>query len=391
MRRSNLPITIITLAAFFAIAVYLGTYIYNALTNTLQTTTLEYVTIGDSYESSGVIIREEQLIAGGGGYVLITAGEGEKVAKNQQLAVRYSGSDALEVAAQLKDLRLRQQQIKAILDGGSTGEYALDSVLSLSATLRSGDLSGLNAELAGVDTYIFSGGYAYDQLQSEYGSLQSQIDTLESRISSGAEPVRAGRPGLFSAFTDGYESISFADVADITPSGCDTLLDAPQNLPSDVLGKLITGTTWYYVTAIPAEHAEKLTPGRQVRLGFSRTYGETLSMTVVSVSAEEDGRCAVIFSSNKYLSDLTQVREMYGEIMFDVVEGYSIPLEALHMDDNGTYVYIITNLQADQVYVDVQSVMRSGYIITETDGSKLYSGVEIITAANDLYDGKVVR
>ena len=123
MRRSNLPITIITLAAFFAIAVYLGTYIYNALTNTLQTTTLEYVTIGDSYESSGVIIREEQLIAGGGGYVLTTAGEGEKVAKNQQLAVRYSGSDALEVAAQLKDLRLRQQQIKAILDGGSTGEY----------------------------------------------------------------------------------------------------------------------------------------------------------------------------------------------------------------------------------------------------------------------------
>ena len=221
--------------------------------------------------------------------------------------------------------------------------------------------------------------------------MQSQIDALESEATSGAEPIYASQPGLFSSYTDGYESIGLADVAEITPSGCDALLSAPQSLPSDVLGKLITGTSWYYVTTIPAEDADKLTLGGSVKVGFSRTYGESLSMTVSYISDPEDDRCAVLFSSNKYLSNLTQVREMYGEIMYDVVEGYFIPLEALHMDDEGTYIYIITNLQADQVYVDVQSVTRTGYIVTEKDGSKLYRGVEAITAANDLYDGKVVR
>lgn len=392
MRRSNLPITIITLAAFAAIVLYIGTYLYRSLTNSLNTAALEYVTIGDSYQSAGVIVREEQLLDGGGGYVLTTAQEGEKVAKDQQLAVRYTGSDTLAVAAQVKELQLRLDQIDAMIGGGSADDYALESVLSLSAALHTGSSAGLSAALSAVDTYVFSGGSEYDQLQNERSSLQSQIDTLQGSVSTaGAQSITAGQPGIFSTWTDGLESLKPDALDNLTPAGFDTLKSGQQTLPETVLGKLITGNDWYYATTIPAEDAVKLTPGGTVRIGFSRTYGETLNMTVVSVSAEEDGRCAAVFSSNRYLSSLTQVRDLYGEIMFETVAGYSIPLEALHMDEKGTYIYIVTNLQAEKVYVDVQSATDTGYIITETDGSKLYRGVDVITSGNDLYDGKVVQ
>ena len=98
----------------------------------------------------------------------------------------------------------------------------------------------------------------------------------------------------------------------------------------------------------------------------------------------------VLLSVLGSLEAVASLRELTATIVFESLQGIRVPKEAVHLDEDGdSFVYILEGLQAAMVYVDVIAEDGDYYMVEET-GDGLRVGDQIITRANDLYDGAVV-
>jgi hypothetical protein len=174
------------------------------------------------------------------------------------------------------------------------------------------------------------------------------------------------------------------------------------------LGKLIYGNEWYYVTTMDEESAKSLQAQGSVTLRFN-SIGDQI-FQVDSVSQAEEGQVVVVFSTQKYLSDVTLLRDQTVEVVLDTVTGYHISTSAVRILENTvgeTGVYRVYGTQAVWVPVEVLYRGEDYYLIRQTveyneDGSEkelstlqqakqLRDGAEIIVQGRDLYDGKIIE
>ena len=225
-----------------------------------------------------------------------------------------------------------------------------------------------------------------------------------------------GKEDLFSAVVDGYESVLTPDsLSALTPSALNKL--SPAEIPANT-GKLILGDNWYYVGVVSAQEAQtlqtrqnRLGTGESLSLRFTKNVDRDLSVTLLSVGAEENGRCVVTFQGNTYLQELTLLRRQSAEIILDTTDGLRVPLAALRVatqtvtekdpeteetaskEVNVTGVYCVSGAKARFKPVEVL-LTGDDYAVVRSAGSteklRLRPGDEIIVAARDLYDGKVV-
>jgi hypothetical protein len=198
-------------------------------------------------------------------------------------------------------------------------------------------------------------------------------------------------------------------VQNLTPSGLEALVNARESVDEDAyLGKLIYGNEWYYVTTMDEESAKSLQAQGSVTLRFN-SIGDQI-FQVDSVSQAEEGQVVVVFSTQKYLSDVTLLRDQTVEVVLDTVTGYHISTSAVRILENTvgeTGVYRVYGTQAVWVPVEVLYRGEDYYLIRQTveyneDGSEkelstlqqakqLRDGAEIIVQGRDLYDGKIIE
>jgi len=120
-------------------------------------------------------------------------------------------------------------------------------------------------------------------------------------------------------------------------------------------------------------------------------------MTVYNVSSPSDGKSVVMFTSNKYISDIAALRTLSGTIHSDEISGILISKDIISYDEEGNpYVYILAGLQARKVNIKI-NYETDNFVLAEEklnrsdDSVLLRVGAEIIVSAKGLYDGKVVK
>ena len=205
------------------------------------------------------------------------------------------------------------------------------------------------------------------------------------------ERIDAKAEGTFTSAVDGFESITPDMLEDLSPDGLREIFSSPDMMELNPIGKLITGIRWYYAAIVEEDAAVWLSPGDTVRLDFTRTYSASLDMTVESVGDSHDGECVIVFSCDRFMQNVASLRELTATIVFESLSGIRVPKEAVHLDEEGdTLVYILEGLQASAVYVDIIAESGDYYMVEET-GEGLRTGDQIITRANNLYDGAVVQ
>ena len=96
------------------------------------------------------------------------------------------------------------------------------------------------------------------------------------------------------------------------------------------MGKLVTDATWYFVCAMGEEEAGRLIEGRTVTVRFSRDWSGEVDMKVERVGeTPENGRVAVVLSSDRYLSETTLLRKQTVELVFDSQTGIRVPTQSV--------------------------------------------------------------
>ncbi|MCQ2452629.1 MAG: hypothetical protein MJ075_05790 [Oscillospiraceae bacterium] len=387
MRRSNLIIRLVFVLILAAILCYFGIYLYNDYINPLRTVQVVSASASESASVSGYVVREEESLRADG--VISPISDGKKVSAGGVVAVCYTSESALERADTILALQERITALQTAL-GETDSESPSDIIAKVSRAAVLRDMDSLDTLVNQARYVLFGSSESVDQAKEELDSARAELEELQER-QSGYSVLLADRPGLFSASTDGYETVSPGSLATLTPEG---LVSRFSRSPGRTgFGKLIYGTDWYYACIMTKADVRQLKNLNSVTVNFTSGYTGSVRMDVESIGeADANGNCLVVLSCDTGLADFATVRAADAEIIFSAQQGILIPEEALYDDYTGTYVYLLVGLQARRRDVEVLQDTHNGFLlVSPAEGSAFYAGATIIVNGTDLTDGKVVR
>lgn len=433
MKTSTLAIRITLAVIFLAMLAYAAFHAYRFFTDPYTTSVAYAFTSERSASVSGYVVRQEEVLPGGGELVYSSRSEGEQVARGGTVALVYQSAQALEDAAALRSLEDQLQQLRSAqaLTGGTQASVRLDdevreALLDFRSALAGENLSAAGTSGETLRSAVLKRSYAYSgagDLESSAAALQEQISSLSAMADPGTQHITAPRAGLFSSLVDGYEgTLNLENILTMTPEDYKAI--APQPDVSGV-GKMVYGTKWAFVTLMRSEDVGKLAEGDAVSLRFQKGLDRDLTMEVASIGVEENGERVVVFTSERYLSLTTLLRRQNAQIIFESYAGIRVPRSSVRvdqapvvdeegqplLDSDGnqrteavTCVYCMWGQFARRKPVRVLW-QEEEYILVEPDeealaavtaenareSRRLRSGDPVITSAAEIYDGMVIR
>lgn len=420
-------------AIFLTVLVYFGVSMAAYFTDP-YTTTVAYGFVGeDAVTVSGYVVRDEEVLPDGGELVYSSRSEGERVGRGGTVALIYPSAQALNDANTLRDLtgQLEQLQYAGSLASGSRASARLDDEIAgalaeFRGALANGSLTDAGESGRSLRSAVLRHSYAFSGeggVQASIAALQERISALSASAETDVVRVSAPAAGLFSGLVDGYETVlDRAGVLEMDPDGYRAI--APDGTASGV-GRMIYGSGWSFVTLMRSEDAKRLEEGGTVRLRFQTGLDRDLTVTVERISAEDGGRRVVVFSSEKYLNLTTLLRRQNAQIIFESHDGIRVPRSAVRVgsqeltDEDGqplldgqgnpktqsvTCVYClwgdtarlkpVTVLWQEDEYILVapdETALTAYPAGRSREGRRLRAGDQVITAAAEVYDGKVVQ
>ena len=423
MKNTNLSTKLMMAAIVLTVLVYFGANLASYFIDPFSTTLAYNYTSEDAVTVSGYVVREEVEIGADGDLIYFSRSEGERVSKGGTVALVYSNEQALQNANELRALEQQLEQLLyarslagAIQSTGSLDREVSAALSAFQAARAGGNLNAAADAAQSVRAAILRYSYAYtgtDELDRAIAQLQSEIDTLTAAVSGSTKKVRAPRSGLFSSLVDGYESVlTPRSLADMTPE------DYRDLAPEETSGvcKLVYGAKWYFVTLMRTSDAKKLEVGGRVLLRFQTGLDRDLTLSVERVSAEDGGQCLVVLSSEENLNLTTLLRHQNAQIIFKQYSGVRVPRSAVRIvwetvtDEDGNPVLNADGTEKQSQVYGVYCMWGSTarfkkvnilwqedeYMIVESVDAddplrRLRAGDQVITAAEDLYDGKVIE
>ena len=423
MKNTNLSTKLMMAAILLTVLVYFGANLVSYFVDPFSTTVAYSYTGDHAVAVSGYVVREEAPVSADGDTVYFVRSEGERVSKGGRIALMYTSAQALSDANRLRALEEQMDQLMYAksLVGSIQSTGALDREVSAALTVFQteralGSISAASDAGVAVRAAILRHSYAYtgtDELERTIAALQEEIDALSASVSGATTTVRAPRSGLFSSLVDGYESVLTPDIlADMTAE------DYRGIAPGEKEGvcKLIYGAKWYFVTLLRSSDAKLLSVGEDVTLRFQTGLERDLTLTVERIGEEDGGQRLIVLSSQEDLSLTTLLRHQSAQFIFARYDGIRVPRSAVRIlwetvtDEEGNPVLNADGTEKQRQVYGVYCLWGSTarfkkvnilwqedeYMIVESAQAgdplrRLRPGDQVITAAEDLYDGKVIE
>ncbi len=427
MKQGTLTSRVVMLVILLAVAVYLGVYAWNSFSDPFSTYLTYAYTVDEGVEATGFLVRQEQVIPGTGNIVDLTRSEGERVARGADVAVVYQSEAAAQRREQIRALEAERTQLQyslnrsgGVADSAKLSQQVIESIVDLKASVAAGDTTRLEEETLSLKSLVYQRDYTYGDSQPDVAAISqkvqevnAQIDALNSQSSLDTTSITVSQPGVFSGLADGYEELLTPAMLDtLTPGELDKLSRKRVDPDKQAVGRLITDNTWYFACALSEKEADGLWQGRTVSVRFSRDWSGEVPMTVERVSEPSGGRVAVVLSTDRFLSETTLLRRQTVELVLSTRTGIRVPSQAIRVEQrtvtdeetgeerevNVTGVYALVGVQSEFKAVTVIQQRDDYCIVTPVPGEsekaarkELRPGDEVIVAAADLFDGKVVR
>lgn len=424
MKESTLATKVMIAILCLGVAVYLAVYFVQGWEEPLVTARAYTYTQDVGMEARGILVREEIILPdAGGSYVDQILAEGEKAAAGQAAALLYTDPAALTTRQAIRTLSAEIEQLQYALSSGTQATDAsrldgqvLSSITALRSLTAKGDLTALEDYALSLRTMVFKRDYAYGdtnaagQLGQLIQSKQAELAQLNASLNQVARVVYTPAAGVFSGTVDGWEGLLTPDKLEgLTAAGLEALLAQSPAPAAGPVGKLITGSTWYFAALLEGTDTG-LKSGRTYTLTFSGDYYGQIPMELDRVSLEGEQTLA-IFSCRSHLADTTLLRAQTVDVVIHHLEGIRVPRKALRVETvdeplesgnpdgptrqvNRYKVYIVERSQAWGREVEILYTDENFYLVRPVDpaaAKRLRAGDEIILNSSGIYDGKVVR
>lgn len=412
MKQGTLVTRVVILTLFAAVLAYLGFTVWQGLSEPYQLVTTYTYQMDDGLALDGVVVRQEAVIEGRSDLSEILPQEGEKVAAGATVALVYQNTTAMQDRRESKELRLQLEQLNyAMRRNDSLGDAnKLDSQLvttlaELKTSASNGELSGLEEQGLDLRSLVLkrtgdltTNAQSLSALQQAAAGIEARLKALNTSAGQLTRYVTVNQSGIFSGLADGYEERLYPDMLDgLTVGQLDQLLQSGTEPSQTAIGKLITGSTWYFATSVDDASAKRLEEGKKYTLAFTGDFGKEVSMKLERLGSSEGGRRMAVFSSDRYLSQVTLTRMCTASLIFERFSGVRVPNKALRVrtNDDGTTtlgVYTLVGRQAEFKSVEIVREGEDFYLLrgTATNRKVLRPGDTVILSNQELYNGKVI-
>jgi len=406
MKQGTLVTRVVILTLFAAVLAYLGFYVWQGLSEPYQLVATYTYQMDDGLALDGVVVRQEAVIEGRSELSEVLPQEGEKVAKGAAVALVYDNAAAMQGSREAKELRLQLEQLHYAMrrndsfgDANKLDSQLVTTLAELKTAASNGDLSGLEEQGLDLRSLVLkrtgdltTSAQSLTALQEAAAGLEARLKTLNTSTARSTRQVTVERSGVFSGLADGYEGRLYPERLDeLTVGQLDQLCQVSQT------GKLILGDTWYYAAVVDDASAKRLEEGRRYTLAFSGDFDKEVAMRLERLGSSEGGRRLVVFSSDRYLSEVTLARQCAATLVFERFTGVRVPDKALRVrtnDDGSTTlgVYTLVGRQAEFKSVEIVREGEGFYLLRGTADNRkvLRPGDTIILSNQELYHGKVI-
>lgn len=399
MKKTNTFTNIAMFVLFAAMLVYLGVYLFRSTQQSYATAPAVLVTVSESGQASGIVVREEQVIASDKEFLSLSVDDGKEVARGGEIAIGVDSKAALDSASRARELKKEIAYVSNLLSraGSASGASDRDSdvrsaILQLNAAVSAGSTSELDDICLDLSSLLF-GSTSGSISQGDLDALNAELHQLEN-AGAGRGSITAPAAGLFTSMTDGYESLTPDMLENLTPDGVDALERTAPTTTASAIGKLVTAKKWYFASVMNKADADRLNLGSSATLDFPQHYTGTVSATVLSKSEpDSDGKVAVVFACNAALADTLAMRKATADVVYSEHTGLRVPLKAVHMDDDGqSYVYVVTAAQLEKKPIEIIYQTDDYCLVAQSaESNALRAGNEIVVTGKGLSDGQVVK
>ena len=420
MKESTIATKFMIAILCLGVAAYLAVYFFRGWEEDLVTTYAYAYSLDVGQEAAGILVRAEVPLTGSGGYMDQIVGEGAKAAAGDPVVLLYSDPSALttrqsirSLEAEIEQLQYAQSDRSQSTDAARLDAQVISSIVSLRSLAAGGDLTLLEDSALNLRSMVFRRDYSYGsaeaagQLSQLIADKQSQLAELNRSLNQVSTTVYAPTSGVFSAGVDGWERVVTPAMLDeLTGDGLIALLSEKHSPDSLAVGKLVTGSTWYFAALLDGVNTG-LQSGRTYTLTFSGDYFGQIDMTLDRISLEGE-RTLAIFSCRSHLADTAMLRVQTVDVVVQRLEGIRIPRKALRViteevtdEDTGVSsqvnrygVFSVVSSQAEWQEVEVLYTDDTYYLVRPVNqdaAKRLRPGDEIILNSSGIYNGKVVR
>lgn len=402
MKQGKHYTTVILWIFLAAIAAYLAYSVVSSLTEPLTTATVIEYEAGAGCYTTGFVVRDEQVLTSSYDITVITCAEGAHVGANDAVATGYLSDGAQQRQSRIQSLQEQLTQLQyaysaqsSLADQAALDEQIAGNLLSLAKFTARRDMNSaqdLSPELKGLVLRRLAGAGDSETIRTQLETVQDELSRLQSQAASDTRAITAGFAGTYSGVADGYETVLTPDIL-LTLTVQDYNAVAPQSVPENAIGKIIRGSTWYYVTALPASELKDVKEGSYVQLLFARDVYDQIEMRVERVGQNEAGYRLLVLSCSQYMQNVTLLRQQSADVVFNSYQGLRVPKDAVRVDEAGkTGVYTLEGATARWKPITILHDNGESYVVEldKTSTANLWPGDEVIIHAKNLYDGKVV-
>lgn len=384
--------------------VFIAHQIYSSAYKPITTASAEYYTAVNGFDITGIIIREEKIIASeASGILHFVLSDGERVAKNGIIANIYSNAEASVTVNRIEQLKSRIADIEEMQSYNDV-EAADISLANTKVT------NSLNSLIRGCATGKFS---TVDDCASELltnmsrrqmitgeqtdfsaylTELKAELETLNTSLPQAVGYITTDTSGYFVSGVDGYENVlSCANIDSVTPEFLDSL--KAEEINENAVGKIVSGYVWYIAAKVSLEDSMQYKTGDTLTIKTSLKSNPELDVTVEKINvSESDNSAVLIFSCQQMNSELASMRKGNMTIIKSTYSGLKLPKKALRVQDGKTGVFVRSGATLKFVTVNV-IYSTDEYIICEQQTSnddvlRLYD--DVVVKGKRLYDGKIV-
>lgn len=400
------------IVAIILVLALIGGYIfygcYSALNVDVETITAVKSTIYEAIDAQALVIRDEHTVSGSSsGVTVASVNNGEKVKAGGNIAMVFSSEeDATKYssAQELQNQLSYYEELETQASGTVTDVEQIDSDI----------LSDVNSYIRAVGNGRYDSLLEYsDDLNERFirrqltigekidfsqvkSDIKNQLDEINVSTCSPVDYLTTEESGIFSSYTDGFESIvDYSKATEIdaaTLKSCIEKVSESEN-DSSSFGKLITSYEWYFCCVVPSKDTAKISDGDTLNVTL-KSSDDILKCQVIT-GADPDlntEETVLVLRCSDMNSRIASMRLEDIEIRYSEYEGFKIPASAVHVDDNGEkFVYaLISNTvekRSGEIIYSTKDYVVFGYDAQNSDSIRYYD--QIITKGTDLHDGKV--
>ena len=372
------------------LAFYLGNILFFSNKDGLKLTPSVKATIDKSIPIKGVAVRDEEVITGTKNnstkYVVENT---TKISQNQVIAEVYNSENDINSLNRIEEIDREIAVIQSLNTSATAvnqeviSKNVSDSIRKFNSEIDAGNLRSVldnkNNILKGMNdrNKILNKDVDYNQ---KIGALSAEKEEIKKGISGKQKDINSASSGYFISYVDGYENlINQKNINDLSMEQIEEIINNKE-IQSDytVLGKILKGYKWQYVSVVPNDAIEDVEIGDYVELQFAAVNDEKFPANIVDIK-KGDTKSTISIECNILNESLATIRNQSAELVLKTYSGIRVNKKALRIVDGEKGVYVMeSGLQKfkkiDIKYEDDQYILSE--VNTEDDDFlKLYDEV----------------